>query len=87
MHSIHYENLPEFYFNFTNVENTHQHSTKFATSSKYNQIKRRTEKPKRALAFIGPRVWREIPSDVKSFSPSMASKPSTKLAYFKNITS
>ena len=69
MHSIHYKIFPEFYFNFTKVENTHQHSTRFATSSNYNQIKRRTEKAKRTLSFIGPRVWREIPSDVKSFSP------------------
>ena len=57
MHSIHYKILPEFYFNFTKVENTHQHRTRFPTSSNYNQIKRRTEKGKRALAFIGPRVW------------------------------
>ena len=69
MHSIHYKVLPEFYFNFTKVENTHQYSTTFATSSNYNQIKRRTVKGKRTLVFIGPRVWHEIPSDVKSFSP------------------
>ena len=69
MHSIHYKILPEFYFNFTKVKNTHQHSTRFATSSNYNQIRCRTEKAKRTLAFIGPRVWHEIPSDVKSVSP------------------
>ena len=68
-HSIHYKILPELSFNFTKVENTHQHSTRFATSSNYNQIKLRTEKAKRTLAFIGARVWCEIPSDVKSFSP------------------
>ena len=70
MHSIHYNILPEFYFNFTKVDNTHQHSTRFATSSNYNQIKGRTEKGKKTLAFMGPRIWREIPSDVKSISPS-----------------
>ena len=70
MHSIHYKILPEFYFNFTIVDNTHQHSTKFATSSNYNQIKRGTERDKRILALIGLRVWLEIPSDVKSISPS-----------------
>ena len=75
MHSIHYKILPEIYFNFIKVENTqyipdtHQHSTRFATSSNYNQIKRKSEKGKRTLAFIGPRVWCEIPSDVKSISP------------------
>ena len=69
MHSIHYKILPELYFNFTKVENTSEHGTGFATSSNYNQIKLRTEKGKRTLAFIGPRVWREIPSDVKSISP------------------
>ena len=68
MHSIRYKILPEFYFNFTKVENINQHSTRFATSSNYNQIKHRTEKTKRTLAFIGLRVWREIPSDGKSFS-------------------
>ena len=69
MHSIHCKILPEFYFNFTKVENTHQHSSRFATSSNYNQIKSRTKKAKKTLAFSGPRVWREILSDVKSFSP------------------
>ena len=83
MHFIHYKILPQFYFNFTKVENTHQHSTRFATSSNYNQIKRRTE---RTQAFIGPRVWREILSAVKSFSPGDF-KTNAKVAYFKNIIS
>ena len=56
MHSIHDKILPKFYFNFTKVENTHQHSTRFATSFNYNQIKHRTEKVKRTLPFIG-RAW------------------------------
>ena len=67
--SIHYKILPEFYFNCTKVENSHQRSSRFAARSNYNQIKRRTEKGKRTLAFIGPRVWRENPDDVKSSSP------------------
>ena len=46
MHSIHYKILPEFYCNFTKVKNTHQHSSRFAASSNYNQIKHRTEKAK-----------------------------------------
>ena len=69
MHSIHYKILPDFYCNFTKVENTQQHSSRFATSSNYNQIKRRTEKAKRTLGFIRPKVWCEILSDVKSFPP------------------
>ena len=69
MYFIHCKILPEFYFNFTEVENIHQHSTRFATRSNYNQIKCRTEKGKRTLAFTGPRVWREIPSDMKSITP------------------
>ena len=43
MPSTHYKILPEFYFNFTKVENTHQHSTRFATSSNCKQIKRTVE--------------------------------------------
>ena len=27
------------------------------------------KKPKRTLTFFGPRVWHDIPSDVKLFSP------------------
>ena len=56
MHSIHYKILPEFYFNFNKVENTHQHSTRLATSSNHNQIKRRTEKAKKTLTIIEPWV-------------------------------
>ena len=84
MHSIHYKVLPEFSFDFTKVENTHQYSTRFATSSNYNQIKHRTEKGKRTLAFIGPRVWREIPSDVKSISPG-SFKTKFKNSLLQNI--
>ena len=69
MHSIHYKILLKFYFNFTKVENSHQYSTRFATSSNYNQIKCGTEKGKRTLAVIGPRVWCEISRDVKSIPP------------------
>ena len=56
MHSIRYKILPEFYFNFIKVENAHHDSTRFATSSNYNQINHRTEKAKKTVAFIGPRV-------------------------------
>ena len=68
MHSVHNNNISNLYFGFSKVEKFHHYCTRTSTKSNFVQTSARTEKGKSTISFTGPKIWREIPSDMKNLS-------------------
>ena len=68
MHSVHNNNISNLYFGFSKVEKFHHYCTRTSTNSNFVQTSARTEKGKSTICFSGPKIWREIPSDMKNLS-------------------
>ena len=47
------------------VTQTHQHSTRLATSVNYHLPRKRTNQGKKSFSYIGPKVWQMVPSEFK----------------------
>ena len=68
MHSVHNNKISNLYFGFSKDEKFHHYCTRNSTKSNFVQTSARTEKGKSTISFSGPKVWREIPSDLKNLS-------------------
>ena len=68
MHSVHNNNISNLYFGFSKVEKFHHYCTKTSTKSNFVQTSARTKKGKSTISFTGPKIWREIPRDMKNLS-------------------
>ena len=68
MHSVHNNNISNLYFGFFKVEKFYHYCTRTSTNSNFVQTSARTEKGKSTISFSGPKIWREIPSDLKNLS-------------------
>ena len=68
MHSVHNNKILNLCYGFSKVEKFHRYCTKNSTKSNFVQTSARTEKGKSTISFLDPKVWREIPSDLKNLS-------------------
>ena len=68
MHSVHNNNISNLYFGLSKVEKFHHYWTRTSTKSNFVQTSARTENGKSTISFSGPKIWREIPSDLKNLS-------------------
>ena len=68
MHSVHNNNISNLHFGFSKVEKFNHYCTRTSTKSNFVQTSARTEKAKSTISFLGPKIWREIPSDMKNLS-------------------
>ena len=68
MHAIHNGKLLNNYYTMSNIEAIHRYETRSNSNINYYQKSARTEKGKRAISWVGPKLWREIPSDMKQLS-------------------
>ena len=68
MHSVHNNNISNLYFGFSKVEKFHRYCPRTSTKSNFVQTSARTEKGKSTISFTGPKIWREVPSDMKNLS-------------------
>ena len=68
MHSVHNNNISNLHFGFSKVEKLYHYCTRTSTKSNFVQTSARTEKGKSTISFSGPKIWREIPSEMKNLS-------------------
>ena len=68
MHSVHNNNISNYYFGFSEVEKFHHYCTRASTKSNFVQTSARPEKGISTISFSGPKILREIPSDLKNLS-------------------
>ena len=69
MYQYHSKKLPKVFDNFFHpTSKTHQHNTRHAAKNSYYLPKIRTNYGKFNIRFTGPKVWNEIPNNIKSQS-------------------
>ena len=67
MHQIHNNNY-EGKFKLKLAKQVHQHSTRFSNTSNYFRQTFTLNTTSQALCIIGPKIWSEIPNDIKSLN-------------------
>ena len=65
MHAIQNGKLSNIYCTMNNIEAVHRYQTGSTPNINCYQKSARTEKGKRALSWVGRKLWREIPSGMK----------------------
>ena len=68
MRFVHNNKISNLYFGFSKVEKFHHYCTRNSPKSNFVQTSARTEKGKSTISFSGPKIWREIPNDLKNLS-------------------
>jgi len=68
MHNIeNNEHLPDYISkNFERVNWTHNYNTRHSNAGNYVLPKIRTETGKKSIVYWGPKIWQEVPPDIKS---------------------
>ena len=53
---------------FTKIQFLHKHDTRLKTRQKYYLPRMTTSLGQRSLTYLGPKIWSEIPNELKSLS-------------------
>ena len=73
------EHLPDYISkNFERVNWTHDNNTRHSNKGNYVLPKIRTEAGKKSIVYWGPKIWQEVPLDIKS-KPSLLFKKNTPM--------
>ena len=69
MHSHSHGNLPACFTSFF-VESRflHNYTTRFSSSRNYNITNFRTNRGQRSIQFLGPKVWNQVPNEIRNVS-------------------
>ena len=68
MHAVCNNKLCEKYSKFLKLKDIRNYQTRGASDLNYGQIQTKTKKGKISKSFVGPKVWREVPGDIKLLS-------------------
>ena len=53
---------------FISITQKHHYETRLAAKENYFQPRKRTELGKKTSSYIGPKIWQEVPFELKSLS-------------------
>jgi len=86
MHNIeNNERLPDYISkNFERVNWTHSYNTRHSNKGNYVLPKIRTETGKKSIVYWGPKIWQEVPPDIKS-KPLLLFKKNMPIISFATI--
>lgn len=56
------------YQTIINITQIHHYKTRLAAKQNYFQPRKKTELGKKTLSYIGPKIWQEVPTELKSLS-------------------
>ena len=54
------------YQTIVSITQTHRYKTRLAAQQNYFQSRKRTELDKKTFSYIGPKIWQEVPFELKS---------------------
>ena len=70
MYSFHNGGLPNHFDNyFAEIASVHKYQTRLASLQKYYLPRMKTSLGQLSLKYIGPKIWSNIPENLKSSSP------------------
>jgi len=70
MYSFYNGGLPNHFDNFfTEIRSVHKYQTRCAALQKHYLLRIKTSLGQLSLKYIGPKIWSNIPENLKSFSP------------------
>ena len=87
MYSFYNGGLPNHFDNyFAEIASVHKYQTRLASLQKYYLPRMNTSSGQLSLRYIGPKIWSNIPENLKSSSPySLGKKYKKKSCYLARL--